>query len=141
LSPRIDNAGHGNWLLWLDREFGWSDVTVGKYMHVAELAGKFELSSDLELSLSSHYVLAAPSTPEQARAEVIERAEAGEHFTHAQVKEIVGRAVAEARENDRPIFEADELSTAWKALFSGGGATGGRLVLAVSGEIEVVPVV
>jgi hypothetical protein len=30
---------------------------------------------------------AAPSTPESARTEVIQRAEAGEHLTNAQVKE------------------------------------------------------
>ena len=29
--------------------------------------------------------------------EVIQRAEAGEHFAHAQVNEIVGKAVADAR--------------------------------------------
>jgi hypothetical protein len=32
------------------------------------------------------YLLAAPSTPDEVRTEVIERTEAGEHLTHAQVK-------------------------------------------------------
>jgi hypothetical protein len=50
---------------------------------------------NLDLPMRSLYLLAAPSTPEPARTEVIQRAEAGEHFTHAQVKEIVDKAVAE----------------------------------------------
>jgi DNA primase len=44
-------------------------------------------------------LLAPESTPEAVRTEVIQRAEAGEHFTHAQVKELIEKAVAEAREN------------------------------------------
>jgi hypothetical protein len=51
--------------------------------------------ADLMLPTKGLYLLAAPSTPEPARTEVIQRAEAGEHFTHAQVKEIVDKAVAE----------------------------------------------
>jgi hypothetical protein len=45
------------------------------------------------------YLLGSSSTPEVVRAEVIERAEAGEHFTNVQVKELIDKAVAEAREN------------------------------------------
>ena len=30
-------CGHGNWLSWLDREFGWSDDTALNYMRVAKL--------------------------------------------------------------------------------------------------------
>jgi hypothetical protein len=41
------------------------------------------------------YLIAPDSVPEAARTEVIERAEAGEKLTHAQVKEIVDKAVAE----------------------------------------------
>lgn len=36
-------AGHGNWLTWLEREFGWtSDKTAERFMSVAELADKFD---------------------------------------------------------------------------------------------------
>jgi hypothetical protein len=45
------------------------------------------------LSVSGLYMLAAPSTPEAARDEVIERSEAGERVTPAQIKEIVDKAV------------------------------------------------
>jgi Protein of unknown function (DUF3102) len=28
-------VGHGNWLDWIDREFGWSEATAKRYMQVA----------------------------------------------------------------------------------------------------------
>jgi hypothetical protein len=31
-------AGHGNWLPWLEREFGWSDETARKFMRAYEFA-------------------------------------------------------------------------------------------------------
>jgi hypothetical protein len=39
----------------------------------------------------------ALQTPDAASTEVIQRAESGEHLTHAQVKETVDKAVADAR--------------------------------------------
>ena len=44
-------------------------------MQVHELALKSVTVTDLELPVRGLYLLAAPSTPEEARAEVIERAE------------------------------------------------------------------
>lgn len=32
-------AGRGNWLPWLDREFGWSDETARKWMNVYRVDG------------------------------------------------------------------------------------------------------
>lgn len=92
-----DRVGHGGWLPWLDREFAWSDETARKYMRVYELAGKSQSSWDFDLPVSSLYLLAAPSTPEEARTEVMERAEAGEALTQAQIKEIVDDAVIASR--------------------------------------------
>lgn len=69
---------------WLDREFGWSESTALRYMQTYEL-GKSVTVTDLDLPLRGLYLLAAPSTPAEAREAVIERAEAGEKLTHAQV--------------------------------------------------------
>ena len=77
-------AGHGDWLPWLEREFGWSEDTALRFMQVYEMSKSRNLR-DLNLRVSGLYLLAAPSTPEPARTEVIERAEAGEHLTHARV--------------------------------------------------------
>ena len=38
LTKAQELAGHGNWLRWLDREFGWSEQTARNYMRVFEMA-------------------------------------------------------------------------------------------------------
>ena len=43
---------------------------------------KSETVSDLNLQARALYLLAAPSTPDEARAEAIERAQNGETITH-----------------------------------------------------------
>jgi hypothetical protein len=83
-------CGHGNWLPWLDREFGWKENTARNFMRVAELAksAKFE---DLNVPVSGLYLLAAPSTPDSVRDDVLRRASIGEAFTVAEIKrEITG---------------------------------------------------
>jgi Protein of unknown function (DUF3102) len=95
-------AGHGNWLSWLEKEFGWTDKTAENFMNVARFsAGKIETVSNLNLPMRGLYLLAAPSTPETATQEVISRAEAGEPVTLNTVKEIVGRAKQDDRRGPR----------------------------------------
>jgi hypothetical protein len=53
-------AGHGNWLPWLEREFGWTDRTARNFMAVHEAAAKSEKFSDLNVPVSGLYLLAAP---------------------------------------------------------------------------------
>ena len=74
-----------------------------------------------DLSLKSLYLLAAPSTPEAARDEVIERSEAGEHLTPAQIKETIDKAVnAEIEAKLRTVrAEADEREAAIRAEYKG----------------------
>src|SRR5262245_45152690 len=76
-------AGHGNWLPWLNREFGWKEDTARRFMQVFELSKSRNLR-DLDVPVSALYLLAAPSTPEEAREEVIERAQAGERLSFAE---------------------------------------------------------
>jgi len=71
---------HGQWLDWLEAEFGWTDRTALNYMHAAEQF-KLETVSDLNMAARALYLLASPSTPEEAREEALERAQAGERIT------------------------------------------------------------
>jgi hypothetical protein len=111
-------CGHGNWLPWLEREFGWSDSTALRYMQAHQSATDKSVTVT-DLSLKSLYLLAAPSTPEAARDEVIERSEAGEHLTSAQIKETVDKAVnAEIEANLQTVrAEADEREAAIRAEY------------------------
>jgi hypothetical protein len=93
-------VGHGNWLPWLKLKFDWSDETALNYMRVYELS-KNQKFWNLDLSdhlvKSSLYLLAGPSTPPKALAEVAERVKAGLKPTVAEVKRIVTEAKSETK--------------------------------------------
>jgi hypothetical protein len=97
-------VGHGNWLPWLDREFGWSDRTALNFMRAYEMSTKSENFSDLSLPISGLYLLAAPSTPEEARDEIIERAKAGEKVSTGTIK----KTIAKARNDPPEAFVEEE---------------------------------
>jgi hypothetical protein len=61
-------------------------ISALNYMRVYELSLKSENFSDLRISVSGLYLLAAPSTPPEAVDKVIERAKSGECQAHAEIK-------------------------------------------------------
>jgi Protein of unknown function (DUF3102) len=82
-----DLCGHGNWLAWLDKEFGWTERTALNFMRVHDLSrANPKRVSDLNLPLRSLYLLAAPSTPKEARQEVFDRAASGERQSVADIR-------------------------------------------------------
>jgi hypothetical protein len=82
-----ERLGHGNFLPWIDGEFRMTDKSAQRFMSVAERYGD-KSDSVSNLTATVMYELAAPSTPEEVRAEVAERAAAGESVTTAEVKEL-----------------------------------------------------
>jgi hypothetical protein len=82
-------VGHGNFLAWLDREFGWSDETARKYMRIAEAFGSNSKLLGISIDAEAFYTLAGKNVPEAAREEAIDRARAGERVTRAKAREIV----------------------------------------------------
>jgi hypothetical protein len=95
-------AGHGKWLPWLKREFGWTEQSALNFMRAYELA-KSKNFLDLNLPVSAIYQLAAPSTPPEAVEAVVARAKAGEKVTGADVKKVVGDAkIAKAGPSSPP---------------------------------------
>ncbi|CAN7423860.1 DUF3102 domain-containing protein [Brucella pseudogrignonensis] len=118
--------GHGNFLPWIEAEFGMSDSAAGKYMRIAH-----EFSSNSErvtnLSFRALYALAAPSTPEPVRTEVIERAAAGETVTAKQIAELREKhkdkvkelkSVIEARDDMVKIAERQSQEAHTRAMFA-----------------------
>jgi Protein of unknown function (DUF3102) len=94
VDARDNRCKHGEWLPWLEREFDWSRQTADNFIHVFESFGQIaNVVGNLDIDCRSLYLLAAPSTPQEARDEVIERAEDGERLTQEQIKEIVDKAV------------------------------------------------
>jgi hypothetical protein len=91
-----DRIEHGQWLMFLDREFGWSDQTARNFMHVFDLSNSKRVL-DLDLPLRSLYLLAAPSTPSEVRDNIIEDARRGEKPTHAEVVKRVRQSRSSSR--------------------------------------------
>ena len=87
-------CGHGGWLPWLDREFGWKEQTARNFMQVYELSLKSPNFGDLNIPVSGLYLLAAPNTPDEVIDQVVERAEQGEKLSLAKVKEMIADARA-----------------------------------------------
>jgi hypothetical protein len=81
---------HGQFGSWLKVEFGWTERMARHFMAVAERFGpKTETISDLRIEPTAAYLLAAPSSPEEAIAVAIERAQRGESITAAIAREIL----------------------------------------------------
>jgi hypothetical protein len=87
-------VGHGDWLAWVDRELGWSDRTVERFISVFDLSSqsKFDNLSNLEIPLSGFYLLAAPSTPPEAVDQIVSSAKAGNRPTHDDIRQTIARA-------------------------------------------------
>jgi len=82
-------VGHGGWLSWLDREFRWSADTAERFIQVSALSDQIPQIAEFHIPLSAMYLLAAPSTPPEARAEIIERAEGGEQISVQSVRDLL----------------------------------------------------
>ena len=81
-----DELPHGQFLPWIAAEFEMSDQTARRFMDVhATFGDKF--NNLLNFKPSVIYALAAPSTPDSVIQQAIEKAEAGEKVTVADVKD------------------------------------------------------
>jgi hypothetical protein len=96
-----DRVGRGNFLPWIAREFGMSDQTAYRFIHVAKNMAD-QIPHGVEFPPAVLYALAAPSTPEEVRTEITERAAAGETVTLADVQSSV-----EAAKNANAAVKAD----------------------------------
>ena len=84
--------GHGRFLVWLAAEFGWSERTAENFMRVYDLHGKFADFADLEVPLSALYLLAAPSTPDNALFAAAARAGNGAGLSLVEVRQIIANS-------------------------------------------------
>jgi hypothetical protein len=81
-------AGHGGWLPWLEREFGWDERTAQRFISVGVKSDKL---SDLNVPVSGLYLLAAPSTPDEVIDAVAERGD-GERLSLKDIKQMIADA-------------------------------------------------
>jgi hypothetical protein len=95
----LHRRNEGGFQGWIESRLSMSRRTAYNLLEVHKRFGGESLQNLQTLPRSVLYLLAPESTPETVRAEVIQRVEAGEHFTHVEVKALVDKAVAAAREN------------------------------------------
>jgi hypothetical protein len=85
---------HGQWGVWLQAEFAWSETSARRFMDIFmlfESANLANLPRLMTLAPSSVAELAAPSIPEVARREILDKVEQGQQVPHKRVKEIIKR--------------------------------------------------
>lgn len=141
LAEARDHVGHGAWADWIAVEFGWSDQTAYRFIHVYELNrdAKFHTLVELDLPLGVLYQLAAPKAV-AARQEIAERIEAGEPISQETVIEAIkghrhesdpaaesGRRACSSPEigkieNDDASASAETRKAAYPATEAAGGA-------------------
>ena len=126
----------GGFNSWIDNHFGWSERHARNFMHVYELAeSKSENFSELKLPISAFYLLAAPSTPEPVRDEIITRAKGGEKIKHAEVKKRVAKARPPTKRSS-PAAKASS-SPAAKAVAEAAEATARKREAAAQAQQDV----
>lgn len=84
------HLGYGSFRNWLKSEFNWSISAATKFIQVAEQF-KCVNFTHLNITASSLYLIAAPSTPKEARVEILERASNGENISYTKAKIIVSQ--------------------------------------------------
>ncbi len=78
-----EKLDYGQFGEWLEAEFAWKERTAQNYMNVAKNAKFADLDT---LPVSALYLIASPTAPDAAVEEIVDRAEAGEKVTVAEVK-------------------------------------------------------
>src|SRR5262245_20803356 len=114
------------WRAWLQSQLRLSPQTAGRFIQVYELSGDIPSVEHLQLPISGLYLLAAPSTPQEARDQIIERAQAGETVPAAEVKRVIedakGRKRPPSSKPGKPNparpkpSDADVVESEWKLL-------------------------
>jgi hypothetical protein len=74
-----EQLGHGSFQNWLKTEFEWSEQTARQFMQVYRWSETIKNKNFVfsQLGTSALYLLAAPSTPPEARQEILNLVERG----------------------------------------------------------------
>lgn len=92
---------------WREKRLSWmTDETARRWMNAFRNNGEYLLQHNV--GVTSVYLLTAPSVPESARAEALERAESGEKLTVKATEEIVARHKAELAAMEERAKVAEE---------------------------------
>ena len=121
-----DTVGHGGFLPWIRREFGWSERTAQKRMQAYR-----EYGSNAEFPLENFSIeallkLSSPSTPNPVKKEWIEKAKAGKKIGKTEIREAIDNeksnpppaAALGVKEEQSEPDQSGEVKTAGRAVFT-----------------------
>lgn len=102
--------GHGNFLPWIEAEFGMSSDTAQNLMRIS---GEYGSNAEhvRHLSYRALIALSAPSTPHAVREEVIDRASKGEKVTAREVEALK----AKVKKSEETLAEKEAQRAAQEA--------------------------
>ncbi|YAF94033.1 MAG: DUF3102 domain-containing protein [Nodularia sp. CChRGM 3473] len=80
---------HGQFETWLKVEFGWSRRTAYNFINVYEAFSERANLAQINIATSALYLLAAPSTPQNVREEILQRAHEGKTLTHKSLRQVI----------------------------------------------------
>jgi hypothetical protein len=113
-------VGRGRWLPWLDREFGWTDDTARRFINIYEFSQREEFDfrnlRKLDVPMSGLYLLAEPSTPAEARTEIIERGQS--QMPVEEIKRVIAghkKAAAGTPEKSKEAPEKKSMAQRFRA--------------------------
>lgn len=97
---------HGQFVKWIKSEFSWGLTTAYKFIHVAENCEEVRKFSQYEnlIDTSTLYLIAAPSTPQKARQELLNLVKEGEKVTNGKACKVI------AKYQDTANQEAEQIS-------------------------------
>jgi hypothetical protein len=98
---------HGRFAPWLQAEFGMTARTAQNYMAAAALAAKYEIISLLPPTI---IYASAPTTPEPARQEIVDRLQRGESVGYRDARDVIDDAKDRRREEERQAKQQAELA-------------------------------
>ena len=99
-----DDLEHGQFTGWLKSEFGWSESTARNYMRAADVFGD-KSATVAVLPPATVYALASPDTPATFRTEVVQKIEAGDSVSPAEIRHALKQAKATRQQ---AAFEASK---------------------------------
>jgi DNA-directed RNA polymerase subunit M/transcription elongation factor TFIIS len=105
-----DMLPHGEFLPWIKEEFGWKRTTAHRFMRVAQ-SFKCSTVKHLDADDRAVYKLAAPSTPERAREEAVQRSREGEHISHSDAESLIESYKDESGDGPQAGFTCPECGT------------------------------
>lgn len=105
-------VGHGQWLRWLDDEFGWATSTADNYMLAARKFPTLGNMTGLAIDATALYALSSPDVPQAVRAEALKRAQDGEQVSKADADAMIAKAEAAIEAELLTAFNAQRVESA-----------------------------